>query len=392
MAASVAVLVGAAMLAPNSSGDHHPAAGCSGRPCATPHLPASITLLAGQAHGFIGYRIARDGHIHRMRGSLSQFPRGAEYFPFTRTWFLVRHRHLIVGRGRRPAWRSHLVIASQLQLGLVSLGPHAVAFQHDHKLYVAPLGGGERAVGGSEMPLGWTPAGLYTYRYRDRALVLRSTTGAFLKAIVGRPLGSDDFVMDGRLYFITHGVLESAVGARIQRINSLANLRMPDPWLQPLGRLLELQDNRRLTVLRPDGSVFAWTALPRRGRDTASISSSVTASPDGSAVAFTGAVGESNDPNAVQGGHGTETVYLLRPGAHTALSLHTERVAFRVCERGANLAWHGSWLLYSNSEGNLVAIDTTGAHPAIDLSRVVRRLRGAGTGFSAVWTGQPLWF
>jgi hypothetical protein len=37
--------------------------------------------------------------------------------------------------------------------------------------------------------------------------------------------------------------------------------------------------------------------------------------------------------------------------------VHTERVDFKVCERGASLHWHGEWLLYSNSEGNVAAID-----------------------------------
>lgn len=110
----------------------------------------------------------------------------------------------------------------------------------------------------------------------------------------------------------------------------------------------------------------------------------------GSAVAFTAAAGESNDPNAARRAHGTETVFLLRPGARTAVPVHTERVDFKVCERGASLQWHGKWLLYSNSEGNLAVIDTTGVHGAIELSSLVHGLPGTRPGFSAYWSRQPV--
>jgi hypothetical protein len=268
---------------------------------------------------------------------------------------------------------------------------HAVAFQHDHKLYLAPGTGAERPVAARELPLGWTRGGLYTYRYQGRELLLRSVTGRLLKVIARRPLGSDYQVASGRLYFISRGVLMSARGARTRRLASLAGLGLSaDSWLQPLGRLVELMDNNRLVVLRPDGSEFAWTPLPRSQGESESISSSLVVAPHASAVAFSAAAGESNDPNAAEPGHGTETVYLLRPGARMATSVHTERVDFKVCERGASLQWHGKWLLYSNSEGNLVAIDTTGAHRTVEVTRLVKGLSGTGDGFSAYWSGQPL--
>jgi hypothetical protein len=144
-----------------------------------------------------------------------------------------------------------------------------------------------------------------------------------------------------------------------------------------------------LVVLRPDGSVFAWTPLPRDDGQAESISSSLVVAPDARAVAFTAAAGESNDPDAAHAAHGTETVYLLRPGAQTAVPLHTERVAFKVCERGASLQWHGRSLLYGNSEGNLAVIDPAGARHAIELGSLVRRLPGAREGFSATWSDQP---
>jgi hypothetical protein len=82
-------------------------------------------------------------------------------------------------------------------------------------------------------------------------------------------------------------------------------------------------------------------------------------------------------------------VFVLRPGARTAVPVHTERVNFRICERGASLQWHGKWLLYSNSESNLAVIDTTGVHRAIELSSLVHGLLATRDGFSASWSGAP---
>lgn len=70
---------------------------------------------------------------------------------------------------------------------------------------------------------------------------------------------------------------------------------MSGPWLQPLGRLLELPDNSRGVVLGPHGSVFAWTSL-RIQEETETISSWLVAAPSGSAVAFAAAARESNEP------------------------------------------------------------------------------------------------
>ena len=375
-------------LAPGSVGDTG-RAGCSGRPpCLRLRLPAPITVDGGHVGGGVSFRIGRDGRVRRIANPQGQspFPHDAVWFPGTSTWFWIRHRHLIVGRRRQPLWRSRGEIASRWQLGLVAVGPQTVAFQHDHKLYLAPLTGVERPVARAELPLGWTRGGLYTYRYDGRELLLRSDTGALLKTIARRPLGSDYLVVNGSLYFITDGVLVRARGARIQRLASLAGIGMSaGPGLQSLGRLLELRDDNRLVVLRPDGSVFARTPLPRSQGQSESISSALVAAPDGKAVAFAAAVGEANDPNAPGRSHGTETMFLLRAGAHTAVPVHTERVEFKVCERGASLQWHGKWFLYSNSEGNVAAIDTTSVHHAVELSRFVHSLAGTRDGFTAYW-------
>ncbi len=348
-------------------------------------LPAPVTIATDR----VSFRIARDCRVRRTRNARSPFPRGAVWFPGTGTWYEIQHDHLVVGRGRKPLWRSHGEIASRDQLGLIMASTHLVAFQHDHKLYLARVRGAERPVANREMPLGWTRGGLYTYRYRGRQLLLRGDTGELVKTIARQPLGSDYSVAGGRLYFIVHGVLMSARGPRIKRLVSLASLRMSDPWVQPVGRLLALEDNSRLVVLRPDGSVLAWTPLPRDGGQTESLSSSLVVAPGANAVAFTAAAGESNDPDAARRAHGAETTYVIRAGARSATPVHTERVEFRPCERGASLQWHGKWLLYSASEGNLAAVESAGAHRAIELSSVTRSLPGMPDGFTAYWSNQP---
>jgi hypothetical protein len=143
-------------------------------------------------------------------------------------------------------------------------------------------------------------------------------------------------------------------------------------------------------VLRSDGTVFAATALPHgRGR-VDGISSQLSVAPDARAVAVTATRG-----NTAYGSNGSETVYRLTPGSHAARAIHSERVAFAVCERGANLAWHGRWLLYNASEGNTAIIDTAQPRHPIELTRIVRRLPGLSSDegnldVSAFWSGQPL--
>jgi hypothetical protein len=295
---------------------------------------------------------------------------------------------LVVGRGRKPLWRSRGEIAAN-QLGVIAASSHAVAFQHDHKLYIARQGRAERAVAPRELPLGWTTGGLFTYRYQGRQLLLRSDSGTLLEVIAQRPLGSDYSVTNGTLYFITGGALMSAHGTRVVRLASLRRLGLSArPWLQPLGRLVELQDDHRLVVVRGDGSVFATTPLPVGDDRSANISSSLVVSSDLAAVAFTAApIGTGDAGNGRS--RGTEIAYVLHAGAGTAIPVHRESVQFAVCDGGASLEWLGKWLLYSNSEGGLAAIDTTAPYRSVELRGLVKPLPGTRSGFIASWAGTP---
>jgi hypothetical protein len=264
------------------------------------------------------------------------------------------------GRGRLTLRSSAAAGWSARHIGVVVAGRRMFAFQYGHRLYMGPFHGKVRAVARREMPLGWTGRRLYTNSYPRRALLLRGPTGRLLEVLSPLPFRTDPVVADGSVYLILDGELMRARGAPAKKVVSLAAVGMSaDSWLQAVGTLLELQDNRRLTVLRPDGSVFASTALPRRHGEPGTMSSSLVLDPHRHAVAFTVAYGESTDPRA----HGRETLYLLRVGARTAAAVHTENVRFRVCERGAVVHWRGSWLLYENSEGNRALVHTAAPRP-----------------------------
>jgi hypothetical protein len=376
----LAVLVGFAVLAAASLGEHGTRE-CPGRvSCPGIRLPAPITIQAGYGRGSVSYRIGRDGRVRRIATTLpSTFPQDASWFG-DGVWFAIRQRHLVIGRDR-DTWRSRGEFPSRFSVGLVRAGSHAVAFSYGNNLYLAPLGGAERPIARAEFPLGFTSGGVYTNRWGHR-LLLRSDTGAILKTIVRSPLADDYLVASGSLYFITHGVLMRARGARVQRLVSLRHLRLSarSLWMQPLGRLLELEDAGRLVLLRPDGSLFARTPLRGSEYREENAVSFLDIEPSASAVAFIVAAGQTS---------GTETVYVLRAGAHSAVPVYRQWANLAGCEHWARLEWHENWLLYNDVDGDLAAIDTTGAHGVTDLSTLARRLHGAKAGFSAYWSGQP---
>lgn len=339
--------------------------------CVAVRLPAPIVI----GNGRLSYRIATAGRVTRVPVPPGPYPRDAIWFPGTATWYRIVRGHLVVGRGRRPLWRSRAKIAPD-RLGLVAAGPAAVAFQHDHRLYIARLDGAERPVARRELPLGWSGGELYTYSYPRHELLLRDVGGGLMKTIARRPREYQYDPANQSVYFLSQGALMAAHGTSTWRLASLSRLHMPaDVWLAPLADgLVELLDGDRLTVVRPGGSVLAWTSLRRLDR----ISSFLAIASRGSAVAFTGLTGPPGHPDG-------ESVFVLRRGADAAVAVHDRHGSVGGCAYWASLEWHGSWLLYASSAGALAAIDTAGAQRTIELSRVARRLVGARAGFDAHW-------
>jgi hypothetical protein len=380
---AVAILIGSGALAFGTIGEGASSA-CVGR------LPAPITIEApiytrtNHYLGTIRYVITCNGRVHRIGKSHSLFSQG-EVFSFGAdpgVWWAIRHGHLVIGRRRKRVWRSRGEFWSRYGIGSIEISAPTVAFSYGSNLYLAPRGGAERLIGRQEYPLGFTSGGLYTISWL-RGLLLRSDTGAILKKIVHWT--PQYFAARGRLYFVAHGVLMRASGAPVQRLASLKRLGMStdtwlqalwtDPWSQRPADLFELDDNHRLTVLRPDGSVFATAGSREWGGGGVFVQPVVAANE--TAVAFIATTRQ-----------GTET-YVLRAGARTATAVHREKVHFGGCSGGASLQWHGNWLLYSDTNDDLAAIDTTGAHRTIELTHLITRLRGTKTDFTAYWSGQP---
>lgn len=363
-----ATLVGLVALTPGAAGDG---------PIAAMRLPAPITIQIGYGHTAVAHQITTDGRLNRIAPTRSAFPPHAGWSPITGNWFVIRRHHLVVGRHRKLLWRSHGEFKRVYDMAAIQVGPQTIAFGYGNNLYMAPLTGPEQLVGRSEVPLGFTTGGLYTYQWRRR-LLLRSDSGAIVTTIARRPFGSDYFLtQDGTLYFVARGWLQSADGAFVRRLVALRRLGLSprSVALQPVGDLLELEDNNRLVMLGHNGSVFASVGARAWGGGVPSGSGVL--SPRGNAVAFTASIGQS-----------TQAVYVLREGAHRATAVYRRRAQLG-CEQGSGVQWHGSWLLYNDSAGDLAAIDTAGPRRVIDLTGLVKRVMRVPTSFNAYWSGQP---
>ena len=344
---------------------------CGGRlPRAPSGLPAPVVITTECGR----FRIGRDGRITRSPNRLP-VPRGAAWYPADGAWYKLEHGHLVVGRRHQRLWRSQRRFAPAYDVGALTIGPHALAFSYGNpaRLFVAGLGSAEREVADREYPLGWTRGGdLFTHTSGGGKLRLRHAGGDLAATVPGKVL---DYTFDranGEVVFVRNGRTLRTDGSAPIRLADLTRLKLSRrPEIDPLGRLLALRDQRRIVVLRRDGSLFASARIPRRRSRVDGISSALVASPDGRSVAFTATRG-----NTAYGSRGTETIYVLRAGARRAARLHTERLRFAICERGADLAWHGRWLLYAAAEGNVVLVDTREPGRTLDLTRTVLRLPG----------------
>lgn len=349
----------------------HAAGRCSLAPgLVAPPLPAAIRVTTSCG----SFRIGADGRIARV----SSDPPPFDWLPPDGIWSRSDRGHLVVGRWQRTLWRSTGRFSRRGEDGYVAIVRNRVVFSYGNRalrLYDAPLGGRERLVADGEFPLGAAPGGFYTRRVRGAELVLRSATGGF-RATVARSVGTYAYAPDGqRLLFLERGRLLRAQGAHVRPLANLSRLRIPARHLQivPLGRLVGLENERRLVVLRPDGSLFASTALPFATGRVEFISGVPTAAPDGAAVAFAAIRGDSTNEEVME--RGVETVYVLRPGGRAAAVVDRQRTWFNVCGHTADLAWYGTWLLYAADGGGAAAIDIDGDH-TIGLSSIVRRLPG----------------
>jgi hypothetical protein len=344
-------------------------------PRAPSGLPAPLALTTGCGR----FQIGRSGRISRR--APARRPRGVASYA-DGSWYRLDRGHLVIGRWDRRLWRSRRRFAKAYEVGVVTAGRQTVAFTYGRasRLFVAALGSAEREVARGELPLGWARAdALFTRAGRGGELRLRHANGDLARTLARRVVGYTFDRVNGEVDFVENGDVLRTDGSGTVRMGRLTRLRLSArPELDPLGRLLALRDRRRLVVLRRDGSVFAATRLPAAPKRADGVSSAFVAAPDGRSVAFAATRG-----NSAYGSRGIETTYLLRAGSRSSEAIHRVRLRFAVCARGAALAWHGSWLLYSSSEGRIVVLDTRDGRTALDLSSVVPRLPGTRGGEGA---------
>lgn len=334
-------------------------------------LPAPLTI-----HTSCGrFRIARDGTVSRLP-SAPPPPRLLHSVWASGVWAGSAQGHLVVGRSDHVLWRSRGRFRHEYEVDVLTVGPRSLAFLYGMRkteLYVARLDGAERRVAQRELPLGWTRAGLYTRR--GETLLLRSAAGD-LRATIARDVTHAAYdPLHHTVWFVVRERLFRAEGTRVRLLAKVAQLDLTAGralQLQPLGRLLALQDPRRLVVLRSNGTVFATTHVPRSPRNL--VTGQPTAAPNGTAVAFAVQHPDHRIESQVHE-RGVETVYLLRPGARTAVAVHSQHTWFNVCGHSASLVWHGRWLLYTASEGSTAVIDTQNGR-TLGLGFLVRRLPG----------------
>jgi hypothetical protein len=348
-------------------------------PTTAPSLPAAVIVTTSCGR----FRLDRSGRVAYLGPRTLPVPRKAlSYWPDL-TWYSFERGHLLIGRGHRQLWRSRrsYARAKPVNIGAVVLGAHELAFTYFDGLrpllYVARYRSAERLLVRGETPLTFFRSGeLLTWRDRNRALLLRSKGGRLERLLVSH---ASDAAVDrrtGALVFRAGDRLGVVDGGRVRELGGLRGFGIKGwPVIEPLGRLVSVHDRNRLVVVEYDGRMVASTPLPRRRQPADGISSSVVANARGTTFAFTATQG-----NTAYGSSGQETVYVVGAGERQARPIFDEQLDFEVCERMAELAWRGDWLLYGDTEGHAAIVDTSLTTGPIDLSGFISRLPGLRSG------------
>jgi hypothetical protein len=333
-----------------------------------PPLPVVVTTNCAR------FRLGADGKATYEGPWTSPVPQVARGYWMDYTWFGLEHQHIVIGRAMERLWRSRGVYGGNV--GRLALGRRDLAFSYYRGrrpvLYVARYGGPEHEAARGEWPVAFTNGTLVTQSSRGK-VIQRGLDGRRIRELARR---ASDVQVDPKsriVLFRATGRLFSYDGISVRELGSLRKLGLTAkfPVVEPLGRLVALRDQRHLVVLDHDGHVVARTPLPRWKTRVDGISSAVVANAAATAVAFTATSG-----NTAYGSRGSETVYVLRAGEARARPVLSERLDFKVCERMADLSWHGRYLLYSNTELRAAVVDVSGHAAPVELSPAIARLPG----------------
>ena len=351
-------------------------------PCAVPSLGAvaglPATVVARTSCG--RFEIGARGLVRFIGPTELPVPAGVSWYQDL-SWYRFARGHLVVGRAHRTYWRSRARYpsASGSGVGAVTVSHGRIAFSFAAPpaswkrpiLYMARSRGAERRVALGETPIGWTAGGSLVTWAQAGSLRVRAGDGRLVRTLADDVHTFEFDPSSHVVLFLSNGRLERFDGHRLRILVRLRAAGLKTPLtIQPAGAFVTVRGRRRLVVVSRDGAVVSATTLPHLRLTTDRVSSDIAADASGN-VAFTATRG-----NTAYGSKGTETVYLLRRDASDARPLYRKRIAFAVCERGAALAWHGPWLLYSASEGYAAAVNTS-TRRAVDFSSTIARLPGA---------------
>lgn len=384
MRTSLVALVVAAAAVPGSASEAA-ASGCgSALPLAPTGLPAPVVLQTACG----AYAVDRDGNV-----SVTSRRRAPWWSPTPYQLDFRRHHVVLIEHGR-VRWRSRHAFDPDLAgLETTAVGGRDLAFSFTNgRLWVARLGRPEHPIAASEYALGWTKSGhLLTARSGSgkTTLWVRREDGSRPRLIVRRPLSSA-WAWDGAsrslVYVARDRELVRSDGYSRTGLADLGALGLGTRFnleLLPRG-LIVLRSQKRMVILRHDGSVFASTAY----ESAVVLSYGYPEVVGGEQVAF--AVDVWNP----DGLHARVDVFLLGAGETQATRLLSVDSEFSGgCGWYMRLTWHQSWLLYTDALTNVIALDTHGGG-RVDLSATAQHLPGVvpdpsgngQTGFKfAVW-------
>jgi hypothetical protein len=329
--------------------------GCTGPLPSAPHGLPQRVLVETQCGT---YAIDGDGSVVRA----PQVP----YEP--PPWMLdLRGGHIVLIENRKVVWRSRnrYGVDAFSNLQSVAVGTRSLAFSlGDRRLRVARFGRAERIVGRREVALGWSGADrLLTADARGK-IWMRTGAGRRKRFVAKRVVGFAFESGSRTLVFATADATVFRTDGRSTRLLSDLSqfgLNRASLWPNLLANgLIAFETSKRLVVLNADGSPFAAATLAAG----TTFSSYPTGGAGGVAFSTVGGSGATQ-----------ETIYALHAGQQSATALYTVPVYVDGC-RGAGVEWYGDWILFWNTEGRVVALESERRHAPIDLTETVAELPG----------------
>jgi hypothetical protein len=328
-------------------------------------LPATV-LVKGVCGTFA---LRRDGTVVAAHPPAWAPPwaKGALARADHRTYIVHRGGHLGLLRNGRVLWRSRFAHGSDN----VVLHNDAIAFSvyrlSRPALWVARVGAPERLVGREEELHGWARAGGF-FTQSGPELRLRAPDGRLARRLADIKTSTYDRTSESLFAVSTSGFLIRTDGRRTARLANLVPLRLAeDPALEVLaGGLIRISSRNRTILFLRDGTRFASVSLSR---------SAMIVSALGTLPARRGVVFVVNYPRSLR--RGTDRVLLVERGRRVPRVLYERPTDPRTCGDWASLSVIGKSALYwRGSNHALVALDTSGRRPPIDLRPALRRIPG----------------